>query len=60
MLIEQFDQFGEVRQRAGEAVDLVDDDHVNLARPYVLKEPLQGRAVGIAAREAAVVIFGSQ
>ena len=60
VLVEQFDEFGEVRQRAGQAVDLVDDDHVDLAGPHVLKEPLQGRPVGVAAREAAIVVFGPQ
>ena len=57
VLVEQLDQLGEVRQRAGQAVDLVDDDDVDLAGPDVLQQPLQGRAVGIAAREAAIVIF---
>jgi hypothetical protein len=38
----------EVSQRAGQAVDLVDDDHINLASPHVLKEPLQGWPVDIA------------
>ena len=60
VLVEQLDELGEVRQRAGQAVDLIDDDHVDLAGPYVLQEPLQGRAVGIAAGEAAVVVFGPQ
>jgi hypothetical protein len=31
MLVEQLDEFSKVRQRAGQAVDLVDDDHVDLA-----------------------------
>ena len=58
VLIEQLDQLGEVRQRAGQTVDLVDDDDVDLPGPHVLKQPLQRRAVGIAAGEAAIVIFG--
>jgi hypothetical protein len=49
MLIEQLDQLGEVRQRAGQAVDLIDDDHVDFARPDVLQEPPQGRTFDIAA-----------
>jgi hypothetical protein len=28
-------------------------------RPHVLEEPLQGRPIGVAAGEAAVVVFGS-
>ena len=58
VLVEQFDQLGEVRQRAGQAIDLVDDDDVDLPGPHVLKQPLQRRAVGIATGEAAIVIFG--
>ena len=60
VLVEQLDELGKIRQGAGQAVDLVDDDDVDLAGSYVLQEPLQGRPVGIAAREAAIVVFGSQ
>jgi hypothetical protein len=60
MLIEELDQFCEVGQGAGQAIDLIDDDDVDLAGLHVLQELLQGRPVGIAAREAAVVVFGSQ
>ena len=60
VLVEQFDELGEVRQRAGQAVDLVDDDHVDLAGPHILQQPLQGWPVGVAAGEAAVVVFGPQ
>jgi hypothetical protein len=41
--------FGEVGQRPREAVDLVDDDHVDAATRDVLEESLQGRAFDIAA-----------
>ena len=58
--IEQFDQLGEIGQRPGQAVDLVDDDDVDLAGPHVCKKPLQGRAVGIAAGKAAIVVLGPQ
>ena len=47
--VEQLHQFREVRQRTGQTVDLVDDDHVDPSGPDVLKEPLQGRPLGIAA-----------
>ena len=58
MTVEQFDQLGEVRQRAGQAVHLVDDDDVDLSGPYiVVEQPLQCRAVNIATGEAAIVIF---
>lgn len=59
MLIEQFDQFGEVCQRAGQAVDLVDDNDVDLPATNIPKHSLQGRAVGIATGEPAIVILGS-
>src|SRR5215216_5923978 len=59
MLVEQLDELGKVSQRAAQAVDLVDDNDVDLLGPHIFQQSLQGRAVGIAAREAAVVVFGS-
>jgi hypothetical protein len=41
--IEQFDELGEIGERAGQAVDLVDDDDLNLARLNVRQQALQGR-----------------
>jgi hypothetical protein len=38
MPVEQLDQLGKVRQRPGQAVDLVDDDHVDFARPHFGKQ----------------------
>jgi hypothetical protein len=49
MLVEQLDQLGEICQRPGEAVDLVDNDDVDLAGLYVLQQPLRGGPVGVAA-----------
>jgi hypothetical protein len=43
--VEQFNQFGEVRQGTGQPVDLVDHDDVDLPRLDVLQEPLQGRSI---------------
>ena len=40
MLIEQFDQLGEVGQRSRQPVDFVDDDDVDLAAPNVFKKLL--------------------
>ena len=60
MLVEQLDELGEVRQGPGQTVDLVDNDDVNLACPYVLQQSLQGRPVGVATREAAIVVFAAQ
>ena len=60
MLVEELDQLGKIRQRTGQAIDFVDHDDVDLAGPYVLQEPLQGGPLGIATREAAIVVFGPQ
>ena len=44
--VEQLDQLGEVRQRAGQPVDLVDDDDVDLPGPDVLQQRCRaGRSV---------------
>jgi len=40
VLIEQFDQFGEVCQRAGQTVDLVDDDDLDLPATNIPKHSL--------------------
>ena len=56
MLVEQLDQLGEVGKRAGEPVDLVDHDDVDLAGPDLGQQRLQGRAVQGGAREAAIVV----
>jgi hypothetical protein len=41
VLVKQIDQLGEIRQRAGQAVDLVDDNDVDLASPHVVEEAQQ-------------------
>ena len=40
MGVEQFDQLGEVGERAGQPVDLVDNDHVDPSSANVVKQPL--------------------
>jgi hypothetical protein len=45
MGIEQFDQLCKVGQRPGQAVDLVDDDDIDLSSSNILQEPLQVRTV---------------
>ena len=55
-LVERLDQLGEVEQRAGQPVDLVDDDDVDPAGGDIGQQPLQGRALERAARQAAIVI----
>jgi hypothetical protein len=56
MGVEDVNDLGEIGERAGEAIDLVDDNDLNLAGPDVRQQPLQGRALHRAAGEAAVVI----
>jgi hypothetical protein len=48
-LVEQLNELREIGQRAREPIDLVDDDHIDLARPDICQQALQGRAIGIAA-----------
>ena len=57
--IEQFDELGEVGERTGQPVDLVNHDDIDLAGFDVGQEPLQGRAVGRAAGIAAVLVAGA-
>jgi hypothetical protein len=45
MPIEELDELGEVGQRAGQPVDLVDHHHIDKAGLHIGEEPLQGRAV---------------
>ncbi len=59
MGVEQLDQLGKIRQRAGQPVDLVDDDDIDLAVPDVRQKPLQGRALGRAPGIAAIVVAGA-
>ena len=46
MGIEQFDQLSEISQRARQAIDLVDNNDIDPMGSNVIKELLQGRAVG--------------
>ena len=46
MGIEQLDQLCEVGQRSGEAIDLVDDDDVDLAGSDIVQKLLQVRTIG--------------
>jgi hypothetical protein len=54
-LVEQLDALCEIGERAGETVDLVDHDDVDLTSPDRVQELLQGRTIERGAREAAVV-----
>src|SRR5258705_4381573 len=59
MGIKQLDQFGEVRQRPRQTVDLVDHDDVDLAGTDIGQPPLTVGSVGGPARVPAIVIAGS-
>ena len=54
MLVEQLDQLGEVGERSGEAVDLVDYDSVDTTRLNVREQLLQSGPIHRAAREPPV------
>ena len=56
MGIECLDQLGEVGERAGQPIDLIDDDHVDPSRLHVGEQLLQRRPIHRPAGEAAVVI----
>ena len=56
VLVEQLDQLGEIGERAGQAIDLIDHHDGDLAGPDVGQEVLQCRAVEGGARETAVVV----
>jgi hypothetical protein len=58
--VEDVHKLGEVGQRAGEAVDLVENDQVGLAGADVSQELLQRRALEGAARETAIVVAGGE
>jgi hypothetical protein len=45
MLVEEFHQLGEVRQRSGQPVDLVDDNDVDLSTADIIEQFLKGWAI---------------
>ena len=59
MGVEQLDQLGEVGERAGQPVDLVDDDHVDPVSANIVQQPLEGWPLHRAAGVAAVVVVGA-
>ena len=56
MLVEQLDQLGEICQRPGEAVDLVDNDDVNFPGADIVQQSLQVRSVSGPAGISPIVI----
>jgi hypothetical protein len=58
--VKNLDDLGEIRQRSRQPIDLVDDDHVDLADANVVQHPLQRRAIHRAAGIGAVVVEGRE
>ena len=56
MGIQCLDQLGEVGERAGQPIDLIDDNHVDPSRLDVDEQLLQRRPIHRPAGEAAVVV----
>jgi hypothetical protein len=56
--IGQLHQLGEIRQRPRQAVNLIDDDDVNLPGANIDQQPLQIGTVGGPAGIAAIVVAG--
>jgi hypothetical protein len=54
--VEDLDDLREIREGAREAVDLVDDDGVDLASLDIRQEPLESWPLERAARDPAVVV----
>src|SRR5262249_8487165 len=57
---EDFDDLGKISQRAGEPVDLVDNDRIDPTRRNVGEQPLQSRPIHRRAGEPAVIIACTQ
>ena len=58
--VKRLDQLGEVGERSGETVDLVDDDHVDPAEFDFAEQPFQGRALKVAPGIGGVVVMLGQ
>ena len=58
MGVEQLDQLGKVGERAGQPVDLIDNDHVDSASANIVEQLLERRPIYRAAGVAAVVVVG--
>ena len=55
-LVEHIDDLGEVREAAGEPIDLVNQDDVDLARRDIGEQSHQSGALHVTAREPAIVV----
>src|SRR6266436_6517213 len=58
LCVEDLDQPGKIGERAGQPVDLIDDDDVDPASLDVSEQALQSRSLHVATREPAIVVAG--
>src|SRR5215813_15116694 len=58
--VEDLYEFGEIGERSRQSVDLVDDDHIDLACLDVGQQALQRRSLHRTARISTVIILGWQ
>src|SRR6266849_330097 len=58
--VEDLDQPGKIGERAGQPVDLVDEDDIDPASLDVGEQALECRPLRVAAREPAIVVAGSR
>jgi len=58
MVVEQLDELGEVGERAGQAVDLVDNHDIDLALADIRKKLLKGGAIYRPAGDPSIIIVG--
>jgi hypothetical protein len=56
MLVEQLHQLGEICQRPGQPVHLVDDDDVDLPASDIAQQLLQGRAVERGPGQSTIIV----
>ena len=56
--IEQFDHLGEVGERAGQAIDFVDDHHVDPSAPDIFQQALKGWTLHRRAGKATIIVGG--
>jgi hypothetical protein len=60
MRIEDFDDFGEIRQAAGETIHLIDDDDADFFVSHVLKQLMKRGAIHASAGIAPVSVLGGK
>jgi hypothetical protein len=56
VLVENFNDLGEIGQRPGQPIHFVDDHHIDPTRIYILQKPPEGRPFHCTTRKATVVV----